>query len=616
MSFRLQSILPILALLLGLLTTSQAKAWVEQSILAQDTKIVLMRSGTARIQHQIKFSVKGGPLRSMDIHIADTNIGFSGEPTLVRTGGAMDARVPIAVSAEQRPDGTLRVEMDGGSGIRRGIYELAITYTSDLLRQNGATRDGSMILLSWVGPKWDDGIDSVKTTFVIPSSATEPSAIGEAKLGGPNDEIVTAPLGAVLSTLAKLPEYDELELVRPHVASGETVVWKVRIDPSVLGEANDPRLSVAPATEVIAISPERRATYLGIGGLLALAFSILVTLKHHQVVQSCRIRGVTARPVVPIGVAVRMAFAGPLLAASIGAQIFLEHPLPGALGVLGAALLASYRSPIKTVSPRGPGRWLPLSDKDAFEKKENWPLGTLDAGSPLGKVLFGMVTIAYGFGVWQLAKHGTYFAYTAGLDYVVVLAVFGTGRRSELPADSVFSAIPILKEIASDLRKSRKLGPATIRGLARIPAGSCEPDELRLVVQPKKAMQGFRSMEIGLGWIHGAGGPTPLPQVLLRVVENSPCHESITKKLRKPRWVRGRESYERVLILNPTLPTTDITTKLAEKLCQFVRAEPTTEQAAAPEVSRVTRRVYTERSLNLINTTRWTPSPASVCLGD
>lgn len=582
MSFRSPPILAALVALLGILISSPALAWVEQTVLAHDARLVLMRSGTARVHHAIKIRVRGGPLRTLDINIADKDVAIAGDASLALTGGAMNARTPIPVSVEQRPDGPLRVDFDGRNGIRRGIYDLELSYDVDLLKQGGLTRDGSMLVLSWIGPTWEDGMDNVKTTFAIPASSTEPKAVGEVQLDGPNDVAVTAPLGSFLTSLTRFPEFDELSLVRPYVAGGESVVWKVRVDPSAMGEVQDPRLQPPPAPEPMLISPERRATYLGIGGAIAVLFSVLLAFKHHQVVRSCRVRGVTPRPLVPVGVALRTAFAGPLLAASIGAQVFLEHPLPGALGVLLVIALTAYRTPARTVSPRGPGRWLPLSDEDAFEKKESWPYGWLDAGSPLGKVIFLLVTVGYGVGVWFLAQHAAYFAYLAVLDFAVVMVLFGTGRRTELPADPVRSAAPWLRSMAKTLRKSKKVGPARIRGFGRIPTGATEPDELRLFVRPKGALRGFNAIEVGIGWAHGAGGSVAMPQVLLRVSDGSPCHEAANQRLQRARWLRGREGYERVMVINPAVPTEDMAVKLAESLSQLVCTAPSSTTEGKP----------------------------------
>jgi len=544
------------------------------------------------VQHTISLRVNGGPLRSFDVHIADRDVILVGEPTFVLTGGAMDARMPIPVGVEQRPDGPLRVNIDEGKGVRRGIYDFVVTYDVDLLKQNGVTRDGSMLVVSWVGARWDDGIDSVRTTFVVPTTATSPRAVDEVRLDGPNDEVVMAPLGGVLTTLTQYPEVDELEQVRPHVASGEVVTWKVKVDPAVFGEVQDPRLKAPPPPEAVLIAPERRAAFLAVGGMIAVLYSLLLTLKHRQVVRSSRVRGVHPRPLIPVGIAVRMAFSGPLLAASVGAQVFLEHPFPGAVGVFGVILLSAYRVPEKRVSPRGPGRWLPLSDRDAFEKKEDWPWGWLDAGSPLGKAVFAIVSVLYAVGVWLVSRHATYFAYVAALDFVVIVVLFGTGRRTELPADLVHSAAPLLARVAKELRKSKKLVAARVRGLGRIPKGTEQPDELRLGVWPKGAIQGFRGIEIGLGWAHAIGQPVALPQVLLRVLEGSPCHEAVNQRLRKARWIRGRETHERVMVLNPAVPTLDMTVKLAESISQIVSASTPSPGAQAVSKPTAASRAY------------------------
>ena len=575
MSFRVHTFFAVLITLLGVLLAHPAHAWVEQTVLSHDARVELMRSGTARVEHTVNLRVAGGPLRSFDISVADKDVTITGEASFVRTGGPMDARTPIPVSVEQRPDGPLRVDIDGRNGVRRGVYELKVTYDVDLLKQGDVTRDGSMLLLTWRGPTWaDDGIDNARTTFAIPAAATEPRAVGEVRLDGLNDEVVTAPLGSFLTTLTRLPEFDELELVRPHVARGESVLWQIRVDPSVMGEVNDPRLATSPPAQTVVLSPERRATYVGIAGAIAVLFSLLLALKHHQVVRSAQVRRATPRPLIPVGVAVRVAFAGPLLAASVAGQVFLDHPLPGSLGILAVAALAAYRTPHKPSKPRGPGRWLPLSDDDAFGKKEAWPYGWLDLGSPFGKVVFLLVVAGWGTGVYFISTVSIYFSYLAALDFIVPLVLFGTGRRTEMPADPVRSAAPILASIAKTLRKSKKVGPSRIRGFGRIPTGATEPDELRLLVRPKGSLRGFTGIEIGLGWAHGAGGSVAVPQLLLRVLDGSPCHEAINERLRRTRWLRGRESYERVLVVNPAVPTEDMAVKLTESLVQIVRKAP------------------------------------------
>lgn len=585
MSFRPHHLLAALLALFAILVANPALAWVEQTVLSHDARVELMRSGTARVEHTVSLRVRGGPLRSFDILVADKDVTVAGEASFVRTGGPMDARTPIPVAVEQRPDGPLRIDIDGRNGVRRGIYELKVTYDVDLLKQGGVTRDGSMLLLTWQGPTWeDDGIDNARTTFAIPAAPTEPRAVGEVRLDGPNDEAVTAPLGSFLTTLTRLPEFDELELVRPHVAQGESVSWQIRVDPSVMGEVSDPRLAAPPPPQPVVVSPERRATYIGIGGAIAVLFSLLLALKHHQVVRSAQVRGATPRPLVPVGVAVRVAFAGPLLAASVAGQVFLEHPLPGTLGILAVAALTAYRTPLRLSKPRGPGRWLPLSDTDAFSKKEPWPYGWLDIGSPFGKVVFLLVAAGWGTGVYFVSTVSTYFAYVAALDFIVLLVLFGTGRRTELPADPVRSAAPVLASMAKTLRKSKKVGAARVRGFGRIPTGATEPDELRLLVRPKGSLRGFTGIEIGLGWAHGAGGSVAVPQLLLRVLDGSPCHEAINERLRRTRWLRGRESYERVLVVNPAIPTEDMAVKLAESLVQIVRKAPEPKPADNPAV--------------------------------
>ena len=578
MSFRRLPALTVLLAVAGLLVSHSAFAWVEMTVSGHEARVELMRNGSARVEHKVVLKVRGGPLRSFDLPISDKEVTIGDEPTFVRTGGMMGARTPVPVTVERRPDGALRVDIDGKKGVRRGDYELVVIYDVDLLKQSAITRDGSMLRVSWVGPRWENGIDNAKCTFAVPASPTEPTAVGEVTLGGPDEGSITAPLGSFLATLTRLPEFDELTLIRPHVARDEAVGWTIRIDPAAMGSLNDPRLAPKIADDPVSmVPPERRALYLGIGAAIALLFSVLLALKHHQVVRACEWRGVHPRPLLPVGIALRVAFAGPLLAVAIAAQVFMTDPLPGSLGVLVVVLLTVYRTPERKSVPRGPGRWLPLTDDQAFAKPKSRPSGWLDAGTLAGKILLVMPLAAWAGGVYVLARHQPYFAHLAALDIVLLAALFGTGRQGELPADPVVSAAPILKSLAQTLRKSKKLVDVRVRGFGRVPTASTELDELRLALKPKATLHGFTSIEVGLGWAHGAGGSVALPQVLVRAVDGSACHEALTQRLRHARWLRGREIYERVLVLSPALPTEDLTSRLVESVVHAVRHAPQTD---------------------------------------
>src|SRR4051812_11326703 len=58
-----------LLLILGMSTP--ALSWVDVHVEADDAKVALDASGTARIEHKIRLKIAGGPLRSMDLRGVD-----------------------------------------------------------------------------------------------------------------------------------------------------------------------------------------------------------------------------------------------------------------------------------------------------------------------------------------------------------------------------------------------------------------------------------------------------------------------------------------------------------------------------------------------------------------
>jgi len=120
-----------------------------------------------------------------------------------------------------------------------------------------------------------------------------------------------------------------------------------------------------------------------------------------------------------------------------------------------------------------------------------------------------------------------------------------------------------LARIAKRLRQDRGLRAI---GWARLPDGSDTFDELRLLCAPRVPLRGFSALEIGLVTFTGMGGAVQCPELLIRVVEGSPCHDAMVKVLRGARFVRGRKPDERVVTVRPRLPSSAMTAALAARL--------------------------------------------------
>lgn len=570
--------LPFASVLLALLLfASPAFAWVEMHVSAYEARIELSRQGTAKIDNTLRFRVGGGPLRTFDVKIADRNVTLPEDATLANARDGIAAAEPVPVRLEQRPDGDVRVDIDGRKGVGRGVYELRFAYTIDLLRSEQISLDGSMLKVVWTSPQLDDGIDNMKVTMLVPSAATEPR-VASLRIGSGEDSSFQE-AGAFLSALSRAAQYDELSLVRPYVARKEAVAWAVRIDPKALGEVSDPRLrpQVAETVESAGpVQPKRRAIGLVIIAAGAVLYGLLLALKHREVVRTAGERGVTPRPLAPVGIVVRVTLAGPMLAGGIAWQMLAHDPLPGSLVILGALLLTVYLPARKAAQPRGPGRWLPLSRSDAFcgcGERPAW----FDIGSVRGKVAFAATLLSVVAGIAWLSRWAPYQAHLVAIDSTVLLALWGTGLRRWLPGDAVRSAAPLLGRVCKALAKSE----LRVGIVGRVPTGASKPDELRLSVRPRSTLRGFIGLEVGVGWFHGAGGALAVPEVLVRVAEGSECHDAMTARMAGAHWVRGRDAHERVLVLTPALPTSDGVSALVRKLGTWVVTAPAPQQTAS-----------------------------------
>jgi len=544
------------------LVSAPSFAWVETHLISDDVRVEVDRSGSAIVDHGITMRIQGGPLRSFDLVAADADVVPLGDGMVISAqtekGGS-----PIPLQVVPRPDGGLRVNVESGRGLSRGIFLFHVRYRKNLLAGDNIRRDGAMVRVRWTGPVWQEGHDNARCSFVLPAAPTEPRPPGAAVNGENDDESDDAEIGVFLSDVKRSADRDEVELIRPHVARSEAVTWSVRVDPRAFDAIEDPRLRPPPPPAPPKLVPvEQRAAYAAAAGALLLGFSVLVACKARQVHRHAR--GIAQpRALVPIPTSLRILFSGPLLALGIALQLKLEDPWWGTLLVLLAMALTWYLPPTWHLSPRGPGRWLPLADREAFAKPTAPRDAWLDTSTSKGRIFFGLSLVASVGATYVASRVSAYGAYLVAFNSAAFVPLFGTGRLRELRPHPLSGPGPILRRVAEKLR-----GVESVRAIAwaRLPTGSAEFDELRVLCAPKVPLRGFIAIEVGLVMAPGLGGCIYLPEVLVRVVDASPCHEAFLRLLPGSRWVRGRRADERVMIVRPRLPTVTMTGALARRL--------------------------------------------------
>lgn len=564
---RRQLALFLVSLTLWLLPSS-ARAWIETRLLGDNVRIEVDTEGVAVVEHAITMRVRGGPLRSFDLVGADRDaLPLEGSEVVSTRAG--DSAPPIPLKITERPDGALRITIDHPRGLRRGTYLFRLRYRTNLLATGALERDGAMLRLSWAGPVWSEGFGNARTTFVLPQAPTPPRRAEGAFEPALSEEGEAEAMGSFLSDVRRLEAQDEIELVRPHISRREQAIWSIRFDPRALGQISDARLKPPPPPHLEPSALERALAWAPFAALLLVAFSLLVAAKGQEVSRLSRASGLRPRPLVPLGGALRALLAGPIFAGGIVLQVVLDALFAGTLLILLATALTTYLTPHWKPRPRGPGRWLPIKDADAFATKPA-PKGVfLDLGTRSGLRVFALAMAACTLGAAAAFYVASpYYGYLVAFDVAALLPIFGTGRLTQLPPDPATAPSRKLQKIAEKLRHN-----AWLRAVAwaRLPQGGDRFDELRLLVMPRLPRRGLTAIEVGVVFARGTGGALSVPQVLVRVVDGSPSHEALTQRLGTVSWVRGRKPDERVAILTPQLPTVAMTTALVLRVAEAAR---------------------------------------------
>jgi hypothetical protein len=587
-----------------LLGAVPARAWVELHVTGDDVRVTVDRTGHARVEHRVALRIAGGPLKSIDLVGVDPDATPEGgayvvptkDPKSTSLAGATPVRAEI-VPATGKPaeDGApspprMRLVFEHERGLGRGLYVVVVRYATNLGARGLVAPAGAMTRIRWTGPVWEEGFDSARTVFELPPAPTEPRA-DEAAPGSADP--LERP--TVLSSVRRSPDKDEIELVRPFVPREQAITWAIRVDPHALGARTVDLGPTAPRSSGSAelVDGSNRPIALAVGAALALVYGLLVLLKGLEVRRASAAAGVDPRPLVPIPLWARAPLAGAALAGGVAFEVLLPSGTTGALAVAVAVALAAHRTPArpKTASLQRPGRWLPVSEAEAFRDPPRPRGALLDVSTRMGKLLFVLAVGGLVAGVVALAEPMPYYAHLLAFDLPAILVLFGTGRISELPADPAIAAGPVLRAITRRVVKAMK-GGEELRVVPRIhvPNDCPDADELRVLLVPKSALPGFVSLELGVVFAHGEGGSIALPEILLRVTAGSECERALGRIARHGRSSRGRKPEERVFGFSPRLPTAKMTAALAAALAVAVADAGRVERAEPARPARSRRR--------------------------
>ncbi len=556
----------------------RADAWQEAHQTADDVEIQVDPAGLASVRHQVRWHVVRGPLKWIDLVNLDAGMSAIEPVVKVTSEDGRELSAHVAAPEGKRDENIVRIEVDEPRAFMRGTFTFEVRYRIDWVASRALSSEGVTWRLNWSSPVAADGFDSARLTLDLPAAPEEPRPILP-DTGAVDD--------AAVSTLRREPTRDVLELVRPHVARGESVSWTVRLDPRALPAVVDPRLR--PASRSTATKePDRlrdASLLVALGGL-ALGFALLVGHKTRAFSTACSAQGGRANGLLPLPQAARAPVAGLALAGGVGLQVLdrFDSPMAGAALVALATLAAALRSRGVQRPPRGPGRWLALRPEDAFAPAldgGHW----LDVGTRAGRWtgFAGLAAVlALAFATHFFDARGPWLVAMDALAFVPLLT---TGRGSSLRPDGVRASAPWLAKVFERLHAIESLRVAP---WVRIGQGGFAGDELRVLVLPRATTPGLVGIEIGLAWSTTPTGWAGTPEVLVRVLEGSPAAGRLAQAMAPPHAVRaqqGRRPDERVVRLLPRMRplasatsavtlTRDLALELAQVLTDRRKAGP------------------------------------------
>ena len=601
--------------------------WIENHVLADDVRIEVGEDGKAVVEHRLRLKTNGSVrfrryrLRGIDEDAVPLDNSYA-LPARDALSGSLRSAVPLSLTVKppslsnrgQPRSAALEIKVKEGAGLRRGTYVLVLRYRIDLRASGRIRRDGGRVRIDWRGPRFDDGFDNGRVTFVIPAAPTAPRGVEQPQPQQGGGEVTMAP--TYLFEVRRTDQYDEVEIMRPFIRKDEAVAWAVRVDLRAIANVPTPaaaeRINATPANAGLPSRPSRKWWAAAAG--LFFFYAMLVWLKAREVRRRARRARALVPPLLPLPLWLRVLLAPTLLVAGVASQLVYNRASWGALAVVVAGLLGAHGA--AKIQPqawmRAPGRWLTISEKEAFGVPARRAGAWLDAGSWRGRLLMVLLGAALAAACWWLARRSFGHALMVGFDAVALLLVFATGREAGLPPDPAVAPIRFFRKLVARLRKDKAMGSLLrIAPRLRIAHGEVDADEMRLRIAPRLPLRGFGSIEVGMTYALGWEASVAMPEVIIRVVGGSPCDKALASVSRRARITPGRKPDERVIALAPRLPTLKMTAALVAALAARVvdrqalaAARPTPKKEVSRKGKSTTKKSATKRSTTKRSTTK------------
>lgn len=541
--YRLARWLLLIGLVLGV-SNARAAAWVETVVSSDAVTITLDRDGRATISHAIVMKIRGGPLKSFTLQGVDGDAEPLPEAHVVNTSlDSTASRKDLTLA--RGDDQSLQIDVADDKGLRQGTYLFEFSYRTDFRVSQMLRPRNSGVEIGWVGSRFPNGLDGAKVTFRVPTSSVPPR-LAQSETD-PNDTL-GAPVDSFVSQMRRSGPFDELELMRAHVAQGEPVLWRIWVSEQSLNPSaiphNPTQLDAASsAATSLTIAADRLS---GIGWLmiavgLAAAWAVVKMARLRCYARDCVNQGVTPQALVKVHPVLRIVASAASVSVATVCAWYWQCPNAAAVAVVAAMVLSVHRHPHQENSLRGPGSWLPLTDSEAFSREKPRLAGRFfDVCSWQGKLVLAGYVLVVAVAAMVLSRQSPYDAALLVMMAPLPLPLFLTALSSQFPQAERDRKRRWLSACQKRLAKSPQV---KVIAWARFPDGEAQPDELRLRIVPPLTVDGLVSIEVA----HHEEATERLPTVglLIRVREGSLAQRVWQDRLV---WQRGRRADERVAV--------------------------------------------------------------------
>lgn len=549
----------------------RAAAWVETTVLSDAVTVQLARDGRATVNHATALRVRGGPLKTWTLQGADRDAEPLPDAYVINTSSDRGSSARKELIVVRGDDESLQIDVADDKGLRQGTYLLQFSYSTDFRVSKMLRARGGWLELAWVGARFPTGLDGAKATFRVPTAPTPPRP---AELESITSEDQGTPVDSFVSSVRRNAQFDDVELIRAHVAQGEPVLWRIWANPAAFDPNVLPGMEpVAESSALIAEHPREgltRLTWASVAALAALLWIIALTLKLRRYAEDCTAQGVRPRALVRLHPVLRVALSGALLAVCIMTAWMAESPNAAVVFSILAMLLAAQRSPVDVRALRGPGAWLALTDSEAFARVQPRLQGRFfDLSVWQGRLsMFAYLTIAAS-AIYIVSRRSAYDAALIGLLVPVPLPLFVTALSSQLPHARAQRKRLWLSKLQ---RRLVRHGGLKVVAWARFPDGQANPDELRLRIIGSATVEGLLGIEVAYAEI--TQDQLATVTLIIRAKEGSLAQRVWQNRLV---WQRGRRADERVALYDLDWPVTELAVDVITELLRDLTVQSPSE---------------------------------------